>query len=117
MLNFGGVYLFYIYITNDGKPKFWKIIDFLKRCLKECDRERDTVRYEEGNISFTLPETNIAHENPHLPSKYRQNGGFSMAMLVYRSVTKLFADFDFAKLSLFKIFHKCSRCWNYTPEV
>ena len=34
----------------------------------------------------TLPETNIAHENPIFPSKYHQNGGFSMAMLVYRSV-------------------------------
>ena len=33
-----------------------------------------------------LPETNIAHENLSFPSKYHQNGGFSMAMLVYRSV-------------------------------
>ena len=36
--------------------------------------------------SGTLPETNIAHENPIFPGKYHQNGGFSMAMLVYRSV-------------------------------
>ena len=35
---------------------------------------------------FTLPETNIAHENPIFPGKYHQNGGFSMATLVYRSV-------------------------------
>ena len=35
---------------------------------------------------FTLPETNIAHENPIFPGTYHQNGGFSMAMLVYRSV-------------------------------
>ena len=28
---------------------------------------------------FTLPETNIAHENPIFPGKYHQNGGFSMA--------------------------------------
>ena len=35
---------------------------------------------------FTLPETNIAHENPIFPGKYHQNGGFSMAMLVYRRV-------------------------------
>ena len=28
----------------------------------------------------------IAHENPIFPGKYQQNGGFSMAMLVYRSV-------------------------------
>ena len=34
----------------------------------------------------TLPETNIAHENPSFPGKYHQNGGFSMGMLVYRSV-------------------------------
>ena len=37
-------------------------------------------------FSSTLPETNIAHENPIFPGKYHQNGGFSMAMLVYRSV-------------------------------
>ena len=36
--------------------------------------------------SATLPETNIAHENPVFPGKYHQNGGFPMAMLVYRSV-------------------------------
>ncbi len=30
----------------------------------------------------TLPEANIAHENPIFPCKYHQNGGFSMAMLV-----------------------------------
>ena len=34
----------------------------------------------------TLPETNIAHENPIFPGKYHQNDGFSTAMLVYRSV-------------------------------
>ena len=34
----------------------------------------------------TLPETNIAHENLLFPRKYHQNCGFSMAMLVYRSV-------------------------------
>ena len=39
-----------------------------------------------GFVGFTLPETNIAHENPIFPGKYHQNGGFSMAMLVYRSV-------------------------------
>ena len=38
------------------------------------------------NEAFTLPETNIAHENPIFPGKYHQNGGFSMAMLVYRGV-------------------------------
>ena len=35
---------------------------------------------------ITLPETNIAHENPIFLGKYHQNGGFSMAMLVYRRV-------------------------------
>ena len=38
---------------------------------------------------ITLPETNIAHENPIFPGKYHQNGGFSMAMLVYRRVYNL----------------------------
>ena len=41
------------------------------------------------NVFFlggTLPETNIAYEHPIFPGKYHQNGGFSMAMLVYRSV-------------------------------
>ena len=37
----------------------------------------------------TLPETNIAHENPIFPGKYHQNGGFSMAMLVSGSVSEL----------------------------
>ncbi len=39
----------------------------------------------------TLPETNIAHENPIFPGKSHQNGGFSMAMylLVYRSVIEM----------------------------
>ena len=37
-------------------------------------------------VGSTLPETNIAHENPIFPGKYHQNGGFPMAMLVYRSV-------------------------------
>ena len=35
---------------------------------------------------YTLPETNIAHENAIFPGKYHEHGGFSMAMLVYRSV-------------------------------
>ena len=34
-------------------------------------------------LTFTLPETNIAHEHPIFLGKYHQNGGFSMAMLVY----------------------------------
>ena len=36
---------------------------------------------------YTLPETNIAHENPIFPGKYHQNCGFSMAMLVSGSVS------------------------------
>ena len=35
----------------------------------------------------TLHETNIAHENHHFPGKYHQYAGFSMAILVYRSVS------------------------------
>ena len=38
-------------------------------------------------LSTTLPETNITHENPIFLGKYHQNGGFSMAMLVYRRVS------------------------------
>ena len=38
---------------------------------------------------YTLPETNIAHENPIFPGKYHQNCGFSMAMLVSGSVHAL----------------------------
>ena len=41
-------------------------------------------------MESTLPETNIAHENPIFPGKYHQNGGFSMAMLVYRRVGPFF---------------------------
>ena len=36
----------------------------------------------------TLPETNIAHENPMFPCKYHQKGGCSMAMLVLGRVPK-----------------------------
>ena len=31
-----------------------------------------------GSMVSTLPETNIANENPIFPGKYHQNGGFSM---------------------------------------
>ena len=44
---------------------------------------------KQGNLYVTLPETNIAHENPIFPGKYHQHGWFSMAMLVYRSVSWL----------------------------
>ena len=38
----------------------------------------------------TLPETNSSPMKiPIFPGKYHQNGGFSMAMLVYRSVSLL----------------------------
>ena len=46
---------------------------------------------------FTLPETNIANENPIFPGKYHQNGGFPMAMLVYRSVNFLSSKTDDVK--------------------
>ena len=51
----------------------------------------------------TLPETNMAHENPFFPGKYHQNGGFPMGMLVYRSVPirhwKLLPRNDFFHMS------------------
>ena len=45
-------------------------------------------RLKTGNPynGYINPETNVAHEDPSFPGKYHQNGGFSMAMLVYRSV-------------------------------
>ena len=37
---------------------------------------------------YTLPETNSSPMKiPIFPGKYHQNGGFSMAMLVYRRVS------------------------------
>ena len=42
------------------------------------------------SLNPTLPETNIAHENPIFPCKYHQNGGFSMAMLVSGRVSQFF---------------------------
>ena len=61
-----------------------------------------------GGISFaekpTLPETNIAYENPIFPGKYHQNGGSSMAMLVSWRVSLgsmfLFQRSQFPKNSL-----------------
>ncbi len=50
--------------------------------IKHLKQPRLTKKYQ-----VTLPETNIAHENLIFPSKYHQNGGFSMAMLAYRSVS------------------------------
>ena len=47
----------------------------------------EKVNHHFVGLEYTLPETNIAHENLILPGKYHQNGGFSMAMLVYRSVS------------------------------
>ena len=50
----------------------------------------------------TLPETNIAHENPIFPGKYHQNDGFSMAMLVSGRVNILFC---FSSVSTFQSFY------------
>ena len=68
----------------------------------------------------TLPETNIAHENPIFPGKYHQNCGFSMAMLVSGSVCTMKRGGDVAIQAMhyffsFKIQHaiKSSR-WVYT---
>ena len=49
--------------------------------LAGAKTETDEISYQTWEV-FTLPETNIAHENPIFPCKYHQNGGFSMAMLV-----------------------------------
>ena len=47
---------------------------------KELSENGEVTKHEEKN--GTLPETNIAHENPIFPGKYHQNARFSMAMLV-----------------------------------
>ena len=60
-----------------------QIIHFLK---KLWDEHLFAFIYTPLKRKFTLPETNIAHENPIIPGKYHQNGGFSMAMLVSGSV-------------------------------
>ena len=49
-----------------------------KACLPTIIFQGRAVKLQGG----TLPETNIAHENPIFPCKYHRNGGFSMAMLV-----------------------------------
>ena len=54
--------------------------------IPENDHKGALLKRQAWNL-FTLPETNIAHENPIFPGKYHQNGGFSMAMLVWGSVT------------------------------
>ena len=53
---------------------------------KATDVHQPTLRL------ITLPETNIAHENLIFPGKYHQNGGFSVAMLVYRSVSSMLGE-------------------------
>ena len=50
--------------------------------LSQCNSPNFNFR----EFKNTLPETNIARENPIFPGKYHQNGGFPMAMLVYRRV-------------------------------
>ena len=54
----------------------------------KCDKCCSSKTWKQQSFSKldTLPETNIAHENPIFPGKYHQNGGFSMAMLVSGSV-------------------------------
>ena len=58
-------------------------------------RRRGIWWYSLGGLSkpFTLPETNIAYENPIFSGKYV---GFPMAMLVYQSVT--FGKYTYAVL-------------------
>ena len=58
-------------------------------------------------LKFTLPETNTVHENPIFPDKYHQNGGFSMAMLVYRSVART-AKYVFIRT--WELFSKTNKC-------
>ena len=78
-----------------GNLPFEDVFPIGKRWISSqlCDRLLEgalgRIRKTSPNTSnLTLPETNIAHENPIFPGKYHQNGRCSMAMLVYRSVNK-----------------------------
>ena len=68
---------------------------FLKIPVDQTHEESDVLY---PFFSATLPETNIAHENPISPGKYHQNDGFSVAMLVYRSVVLLCVNFGWSEL-------------------
>ena len=51
-------------------------------------------------IRFHIPSSKLTARPwkiPIFPGKYHQNGGFSMAMLVYRSVSKLVQLLDFSE--------------------
>ena len=51
----------------------------------------------------TLPETNIAHENPIFPGKYHQNGGFFMAMLVSGRVVAETAQHIYSNILIYPL--------------
>ena len=67
------------------------------------------MKWRSSIFNITLPETNIAHENPIFPGKYHQNCGFSMAMLVSGSV----------KAKAFKIANHDSmkKCNDFKPRA
>ena len=60
------------------------------RTASRSGKNFQPLEMDKWTILITLPETNIAHENPIFPGKYHQNGGFSMAMLVSGSVVKCY---------------------------
>ena len=64
-----------------------KVIIILLPLLMEEILHHNGINYQPQLV--TLPETNIAHENPHLifPGKYHQTGGFSMPTLVSGSIS------------------------------
>ena len=63
-------------------------------CEKHLSLEASQISGD-SRITNTLPETNIAHENPIFPGKCHQNGGLSMAMLVSWRVCHFLTCFCF----------------------
>ena len=63
---------------------------FYMQDYKFGDITKSLLRPSGGDLD-TLPETNSSPLKIRIfPGKYHQNGGFSLAMLVYRSVQEFF---------------------------
>ena len=85
------------------QPHSKKAMDrYMIRCMLASNKRIEIISLVAASTtqhaSTTLPETNIAHENPIFPGKYHQNCGFSMAMLVSGRVSsvELCLQFHFA---------------------
>ena len=75
------------YIPGAGQPEVDTLPPWFTRSFLRPPDDFLSRQISESTIFMvTRPETNIAHENRHVPGKYNKNGGFSLAMLVSRSV-------------------------------